>query len=105
MLSKITHVLFAGQSPVPESILRRAMGNALTVKNWLVALVGFFLIAAGSETRAADELTGTLKKIKDAGSISVGHRESSIPFSYYDEKNEVVGYAQDRVMMVVDAVR
>ena len=53
----------------------------------------------------AEELTGTLKKIKDAGSISVGHRESSIPFSYYDDKNEVVGYSQDLVMMVVDAVK
>lgn len=105
MLSKTTDVLFARQSPVPESILRRAMGNALTIKNCLVAVVGFCLVAAGSETRAADDLTGTLKKIKDAGSISVGHRESSIPFSYYDDKNEVVGYSQDLVMMVVDAVK
>jgi glutamate/aspartate transport system substrate-binding protein len=105
MLFKITHVLFAGQSPVPESILRRAMGNALSVKNCLIAVVGFCLVATGSETRAADDLTGTLKKIKDAGSISVGHRESSIPFSYYDDKNQVVGYSQDLVMMVVDAVK
>jgi glutamate/aspartate transport system substrate-binding protein len=105
MLFKITHVLFAGQSPVPESILRRAMGNALSVKNCLIAVVGFCLVATGSETRAADDLTGTLKKIKDAGSIAVGHRESSIPFSYYDDKNQVVGYSQDLVMMVVDAVK
>jgi glutamate/aspartate transport system substrate-binding protein len=105
MLFKITHVLFAGQSPVPESILRRAMGNALSAKNCLIAVVGFCLVATGSETRAADDLTGTLKKIKDAGSISVGHRESSIPFSYYDDKNQVVGYSQDLVMMVVDAVK
>ena len=51
------------------------------------------------------DLTGTLKKIRDAGAISVGHRESSIPFSYYDDQNAVVGYSQDLVMLVVDAVK
>ena len=50
-------------------------------------------------------MTGTLKKVKDAGFISVGHRESSIPFSYYDDKNQVVGYSQDLVMMVIEAVK
>ena len=30
----------------------------------------------------AQELTGTLKKIKDSGTITIGHRETSIPFSY-----------------------
>ncbi|KDB10405.1 ABC-type transporter, periplasmic subunit family 3 [Burkholderia sp. lig30] len=49
--------------------------------------------------------TGTLKKIKDAGMISLGHRESSIPFSYYDEKQQVVGYSRDFQMKVVDAVK
>ncbi|KAB2962883.1 MAG: amino acid ABC transporter substrate-binding protein, partial [Zoogloea sp.] len=33
----------------------------------------------------------TLKKIKDSGTIALGHRESSIPFSYYDDKQQVVG--------------
>ncbi len=53
---------------------------------------------------AAQELTGTLKKIKDTGTISLGHRESSIPFSYYDDKQQVVGYAQELLLKVVDAV-
>jgi glutamate/aspartate transport system substrate-binding protein len=79
--------------------------NALTMKNYLVAVVGLFLVAVATGARGADQLTGTLKKIKDAGFISVGHRESSIPFSYYDDKNQVVGYSQDLVMMVVDAVK
>ena len=34
---------------------------------------------------AAQELTGTLKKIRDTGAITVGFRESSIPFSYLDD--------------------
>jgi glutamate/aspartate transport system substrate-binding protein len=54
---------------------------------------------------AAQELTGTLKKIKDSGTITIGHRDSSIPFSYYDDKQQVVGYAMDICMKVVDAVK
>ncbi|WP_275366662.1 amino acid ABC transporter substrate-binding protein [Xenorhabdus bovienii] len=53
----------------------------------------------------AEELTGTLKKIKDNGIIVVGHRESSVPFSYYDNQQNVVGYAQDYSNLVVDAVK
>ena len=98
-------MLFAGQIPVPEDILLSAMGNVLAIKNYLFAVAAFCLVSGGSGTWAAEDLNGTLKKIKDAGSISVGHRESSIPFSYYDDKNQVVGYSQDLVMMVVDAVK
>src|SRR5499433_761719 len=48
---------------------------------------------------------GTLKKIKDTGTITIGHRESSIPFSYYDDKQQVVGYAMDLCNKIVDAVK
>jgi len=75
------------------------------MKNYVAAIIGLCLVAPAQRAWTADELTGTLKKIKDAGFISVGHRESSIPFSYYDDKNEVVGYSQDLVMMVVSAVK
>ena len=47
----------------------------------------------------------TLKKIKDSGTIALGHRESSIPFSYYDDKQQVVGYSQELMLKVVDAVK
>lgn len=53
----------------------------------------------------AEELTGTLKKIKDTGSITLGHRESSIPFSYYDDKQNVVGYSQELMLKVMEAVK
>jgi len=48
---------------------------------------------------------GTLKKIKDSGSITIGHRDASIPFSYYDDKQQVVGYAVDLCHRIVDAVK
>jgi len=53
----------------------------------------------------AQELSGTLKKVKDTGTITIGHRDSSIPFSYYDDKQQVVGYAVDLCMRIVDAVK
>ena len=53
----------------------------------------------------AQQLTGTLKKIKDTGEIAVGYRESSIPFSYLDDKQQPVGYAMDLCMKIVDAVK
>jgi glutamate/aspartate transport system substrate-binding protein len=75
------------------------------MKKYLIAVVALCLIGVGSKVRAEEELTGTLKKVRDSGSIAVGHRESSVPFSYYDDKNQVVGYSQDLVMKVVDAVK
>jgi glutamate/aspartate transport system substrate-binding protein len=48
---------------------------------------------------------GTLKKIKDSGSITIGHRDASIPFSYYDDKQQPVGYAMDLCLKIADAVK
>lgn len=53
----------------------------------------------------AEELTGTLKKINDNGVVVVGHRESSVPFSYYDNNQKVVGYSQDYSNEIVNAVK
>lgn len=47
----------------------------------------------------------TLAKIKKNGSITLGHREASIPFSYYDGKQEVVGYSRDFQMKIVEAIK
>ncbi|MEG0279640.1 MAG: glutamate/aspartate ABC transporter substrate-binding protein [Morganella sp. (in: enterobacteria)] len=61
--------------------------------------------ALASAAVSAEELTGTLKKINDNGVIVVGHRESSVPFSYYDNQQNVVGYSQDYSNNIVDAVK
>lgn len=49
--------------------------------------------------------SATLKRIKDSGSITLGHRESSIPFSYYDDQQRVIGYSHEMMLKVVDAVK
>jgi len=53
----------------------------------------------------AQDLTGTLKKVKETGAITIGYRESSIPFSYLDDKQQPIGYAMDLCGKVVDAVK
>ncbi|PHV12377.1 transporter substrate-binding domain-containing protein [Chitinimonas sp. BJB300] len=53
----------------------------------------------------AEELTGTLQKVNESGIITIGHRESSIPFSYLDDKQKPVGYAMDLCNQVVAAVK
>jgi glutamate/aspartate transport system substrate-binding protein len=53
----------------------------------------------------AAELTGTLKKIRDTGTITLGHRDASIPFSYFDDRQQAIGYALDLCRRVVAAVK
>ncbi|OLK91579.1 amino acid ABC transporter substrate-binding protein, partial [Xanthomonas oryzae] len=69
-------------------------------------LIGRALAAAfGASQAQAEELTGTLKNIKDTGAITLGYRDSSIPFSYLDDNQKPVGYAMDICYKIVDAVK
>jgi len=72
-----------------------------------MTLVRLALALLASATLAAPALSqeGTLKKIKDSGSITIGHRDASLPFSYYDDKQQAIGYAMDLCHRIVDAVR
>ena len=65
------------------------------------AVVGSLLVISGLH---AQELTGTLKKIKDSKSVVLGYRESSIPFSYVNKLGEPIGYSIDLCNAVVEEV-
>jgi len=70
----------------------------------LVRTIGLALVAAAfAVTAHAQE--GTLKKIKDSGTITIGHRDASIPFSYYNDQQQPIGYAMDLCLRIVDAVK
>jgi glutamate/aspartate transport system substrate-binding protein len=57
-------------------------------------------------TFAAEELSGTLKKIKESGSITLGHRDASIPFSYLaTDPRQPIGYSHDLQLKVVEALK
>jgi glutamate/aspartate transport system substrate-binding protein len=73
------------------------------MKRTLALLAASMAAAAFALPAAAQE--GTLKKIKDSGSITIGHRDASIPFSYYDDKQQPVGYAMDLCLRIADAVK
>lgn len=75
------------------------------LKNRLItACVALGLATAGSGAAFAQESGGTLEKIKQSGEIVIGHRESSVPFSYLDDNQKPVGYSIDLCMKIVDAV-
>ena len=69
----------------------------------LMALLISAGIAAGATQ--AQELTGTLKKIKDTNTIQLGVRDSSFPFSYFDDKQAYQGYSIDLCLKIVTAVQ
>jgi glutamate/aspartate transport system substrate-binding protein len=69
-------------------------------------MMSLVLAAAFSAAQAnAEELTGTLKKVKETGTITIGYRDSSIPFSYLDDNQKPVGFAIDICYRIVDAVK
>ena len=67
--------------------------------------LSLLLISAAAGAAQAEDLSGTLKKINDNGVIVVGHRESSVPFSYYDNQQKVVGYSQAYSNAIVEAIK
>ncbi|MEQ9833873.1 amino acid ABC transporter substrate-binding protein [Pectobacterium versatile] len=67
--------------------------------------LSLLLLGTAASVAQAEDLTGTLKKVKDNGVIVIGHRESSVPFSYYDNTQKVVGYSQAYSDKIVEAVK
>jgi glutamate/aspartate transport system substrate-binding protein len=69
-------------------------------------IMSLAVVAAAFATQAsAQELTGTLKKVKDTGTITIGYRDSSIPFSYLDDNQKPIGFAIDICRVIVDSVK
>src|SRR6202163_707263 len=69
-------------------------------------MIGLALAAAFCAGQAnAEELTGALKKIKETGAITIGFRDSSIPFSYLDDSQKPIGFAMDICYKIVEAVK
>lgn len=58
------------------------------------------LPAAWAQTGVA-----TLEKIAATGTIGLGHRESSVPFSYLDNRQRPVGYSHELMLKVAEAVK
>jgi len=63
--------------------------------------VGLALTAAAQDANVA-ALSGALKKIKDTGAITLGYRESSLPFSYLNRRQQPIGYSIDLCREIVE---
>jgi glutamate/aspartate transport system substrate-binding protein len=69
-------------------------------------ILGLVLAAGlGVSGARAEELTGTLKTIKETGVLTIGYRDSSIPFSYLDDNQKPIGFALDICYKIADAIK
>ena len=54
---------------------------------------------------SAEGLGPTLQRIKDAGAITIGHREASVPLSYLDDNQKPIGFSVELCGLVVAKVK
>ncbi len=71
----------------------------------LSATIAIIATMLSGSALAGDDLTGTLKKIKDSGTITLGYREASVPFSYLQADGKPTGYAFEVCNKIADAVK
>jgi glutamate/aspartate transport system substrate-binding protein len=76
------------------------------LKKFTVMTAATALLALATITNVnAEELYGTLKKIKDAGVINLGHREASVPFAYIGPDGKPIGYSMDLCYKIIDRIK
>jgi len=63
------------------------------------------LLALAAADARAQALTGTLKKIKDTGVLTIGFREASVPFSFIGPSRQPMGYSIDLCLAIVESIK
>jgi ABC-type amino acid transport substrate-binding protein len=71
----------------------------------LPALKTVTLLALATPALVMAQSPSTLDKVKQAGTITLAYRESSIPFSYLDDKAQPVGFGHEICLKIVDEVK
>ncbi len=74
-------------------------------RNRVCAVVVLFSLFLGAGPAVAAELYGTLLKIQRSGTIVIGHRESSVPFSYVTGQGLPEGYSIDLCLRIAEKVK
>jgi glutamate/aspartate transport system substrate-binding protein len=80
------------------------MKTVLSTYLGAAAVAAALLMPAAASSQTAP-LEGALKKIADDGVVVIGHREASIPFSYYDDTKNPVGYSMDLTAAILDRIK
>ena len=71
----------------------------------LIAAVAIAAVPAAAQREdSPTTLTGTLRKARDSGAITIAYRVSSIPFSYLSPRGEPIGYSIDLCKLLVEAI-
>jgi glutamate/aspartate transport system substrate-binding protein len=73
------------------------------VATLLVAIFATGTLAQEQE-QPVSKLTGTLAKVNGSGTIAIGYREASFPFSYLGPGNQPMGYSIDLCQAIVDEI-
>jgi glutamate/aspartate transport system substrate-binding protein len=82
----------------------RAASSRATAALAAALLLIFAVPAHAQEAANLGKLSGTLKKVKDSGTITLGYRESSLPFSYLNRRQQPIGYAIDLCREIMEDV-
>ncbi len=98
-----------GDGPNPMSRWSQNMRDQRWRRSVMKTAIGIIvtagLLAGVSTPVRAQSLEGTLKKVKETGTITIGHRDSSIPLSYLDDKLQPIGFSIELCKHVVEAVK
>ncbi len=78
-------------------------GAVMTMAGALMLAMAAWLSAGEALAQDAVVLSGTLKKAKETGSLTIGYRESSLPFSYLNQGGRPIGYSIDICQGIVQA--
>lgn len=70
----------------------------------LAAAALVFAVPSQAQPQAPETLTGTLAKVRETGSITIGYRESSVPFSFLNARKEPIGYSIELCRALVTAI-
>ncbi|AZG15448.1 amino acid ABC transporter substrate-binding protein [Cupriavidus pauculus] len=62
-------------------------------------------VALAAALPAAFAQSPVLDKIRETGTITLGYRESALPFSFADDRGQPAGYAVDLCLRVADAAK
>jgi ABC-type amino acid transport substrate-binding protein len=70
----------------------------------LAAAALVFAVPSQAQPQAPETLTGTLAKVRETGAITIGYRESSVPFSFLNARKEPIGYSIELCRALVTAI-
>jgi glutamate/aspartate transport system substrate-binding protein len=67
--------------------------------------LGAAMAAASATGASAQEVDAIVKKLRETKTFTIGHRETSIPHSYIDNQQKVVGYSVELCQKIAEAMK